>query len=210
MNEEMINMSWLLYVNEWQYLKADHFNSSFSLKQKMCLESTKQAIQEYRSTKEETPIYKCFQNFWSKIHFRLGSPTLVMHELCNFSCLRELMQIAIFLYPNQLSIRDKNGKLPLHIALDNRKSNILYHWIEDHWIEEWNLKGRILSVHKCDVKKKELPDTTKAELLLEYYPDALREKDEILDIYPYMMAAKNSDLSLCYKILCMNPEVFLY
>lgn len=212
---EILELLWIQHVDNWHRCSSEKTSSIrsryqqkglFFLKsQEACLKSIKLSIEDYKLNNDLNTVCKAFKTFWSKIHIILGCPTLMIHKLCTIQCPRALMEISVFLHQEQLSTYDKDERLPLHVALtDNTHSNALCLDYKQEKNEEWTVT---MSQDKEEKAEENHADVTKADLLLQLYPEALREKDGTLNIYPFMIAAMNSNLNLCYQMLRMSPEV---
>jgi len=228
-HNEILHIMWTKHVNDWHSSQRSFSENSgrltlfFSQRQQSYLKSIKKAITDSQLNDDENPLCENLERFWSRIKIILGSPNLMLHKICSIDCPIALMSVAVLLHKEQMFIRDENGNLPLHLAaandpcpasqttssLDHIKTNYGNRWTietleKTKYGERWNIEIQDESDKRIDKTT-----LTKAELLLQLYPEALREKDAANN-YPFMIAAINSNLNLCYKMLNMIPEVICH
>lgn len=188
--------AWISYVQKFDTQKPIPPSSLFSCTRKhrsarkflqlqdACVHSTLEAIRIFKDTAEETPNFKLFQKFRSLLSILLDSPLLIVHALCSVPCPRGLLHLAILLHPEQLSVHNTDNNLPLHIALITMTNPVISAWKIDNTLQIPIMK----LIFKC-------------------YPEALIRRDGILRLYPFMIAATNSNVTLTYLFLREAPYV---
>lgn len=158
---------------------------------------------------------------WRGLHTAAAAPV----------CHVELFRILLEKYPDEVKCVDDNGCLPLHLLLSicrHRGTNNIngtdnHHHDDERSQAEENRQVRLrmlLEAYPGAVRMKDalgrLPLHVAIESgwddvtnLMEAYPDSLLERDGVLQLYPFQLAAwsPNASLSLTYTLLHRTPHV---
>jgi len=135
----------------------------------------------------------------------------------------------IRLFPEGARVADKDWRLPLHLAIEERKKSIRNRRrtdsIRSSSIQRMRVRGRStppLQMEKEEEKKRKAEDAPVVAKLISVYPEALERRDGVTKLYPFMQAAANSevdgeeifggvgsesDLNLIFILLKANPAI---